>query len=208
MQGWAVGMELNTPIGNRIGHAVVRRTELLLSRERALLRDQERAILAEVSDAFSELDRAYELSRLNYNRIVAARLRLEGEQARYKFGEGVLQFVLDAQSRVADAEAEYFRSLVDYNLAVAKVHYAQGTLLDFVGVRLSEGPWSDAAYRSAAKSARRFKPRHLDYCITQPRPVTQEAYNQNVLPRTDAASSPSRPDEAPTEVPAEPLPLP
>jgi outer membrane protein TolC len=190
LQGWGLGLELSTPIGNRIGHAAVRQSELLLSRERALLREQERSILTEVSEAFNELDRAYEQSRYNYNRIIAARQRLSGEQSRYEFGQGVLQFVLDAQSRVADAEAEYFRSLIDYNLAVSKVHYAQGTLLDYAGVHLSEGPWSDAAYGSAARNAQRFKPRHLNYCITQPCPVSTGAFEQHVLPRMGMAGGP------------------
>jgi outer membrane protein TolC len=192
LQGWGLGLELSTPVGNRIGHAAVRVAELQLSRERALLREQERTILAQLSEAFNELDRAYEQSRFNYNRIVAARQRLAGEQTRYRFGDGVLQFVLDAQSRVADAEAEYYRSLVDYNLAVAKVHYSQGTLLDYAGVYLSEGPWSEAAYRSAAKNSLRFKPRHLNYCMTQPCPVAAGAFEQNILSRpADDGSIPS-----------------
>jgi hypothetical protein len=191
LQGWGLGLELSAPIGNRIGHAAVRQAELLLSRERALLREQERSILAELSEAFSETDRAYEQARYNYNRIIAARQRLSGEQTRYEFGQGVLQFVLDAQSRVADAEAEYFRSLVDYNLALAEVHYAQGTLLDYAGVHLSEGAWVPAAYASAARNAQRLKPRHLNYCITQPCPVSVGAFEQHVLPPTDDAAGPS-----------------
>jgi outer membrane protein TolC len=206
LQGWGLGLELSTPIGNRIGHAAVRQAELLLSRERALLREQERSILVEVSEAFSELDRAYEQSRYNYNRIIAARQRLSGEQTRYEFGQGVLQFVLDAQSRVADAEAEYFRSLVDYNLAVAEVHYAQGTLLDYAGVHLSEGAWSNAAYASAARNAQRLKPRHLNYCITQPCPVSVGPYEQHVLPPAGAAGMPSEsqmPTPASEDVPSD-----
>jgi outer membrane protein TolC len=183
LQGWGLGLEFSTPIGNRIGHAAVRQAELLLSRERALLREQERSVLTQVSEAFNELARAYEQSRNNYNRIIAARQRLSGEQTRYEFGQGVLQFVLDAQSRVADAEAEYFRSLIDYNLALAAIHQSQGTLLDFAGVQLSEGPWSSLAYASAARNATRLKPRHLNYCITEPCPVSTGAFPQQVLPR-------------------------
>ncbi len=56
LQGWGLGLELSTPIGNRIGHAAVRQAELSLSRERALLREQERGVLAELSEAFNELD--------------------------------------------------------------------------------------------------------------------------------------------------------
>ncbi|MCA9152551.1 MAG: TolC family protein, partial [Planctomycetales bacterium] len=183
LDGWQFGAQLSTPIGNRIGHAAVRNAELTLQRERALLREQERYVYAELSESFSELDRAYRQSRTNFNRVIAARQRLTSEVLLNQEGEGLLQFVLNAQSRLADAEAEYFRSLVDYNLAVAKVHFSQGTLLDYFGVTLTEGPWTEAAYQAGAKNSRRFKPRELSYCVTTPRPVGRGEYQQNVLPR-------------------------
>ncbi len=212
LEGWDLGLELQTPIGNRIGHVAVRNAELLLRRERALLREQERYIFAELSESFNELDRAYRLARNNFNLIVAARQRLEAERTRYEVGDGVLQFVLNAQSQVADAETEYFRALVDYNLAVAKIHFSQGTLLDYYGIQLSEGPWSQASYESSAENSRRFRRRHLDYCRTEPGTVSQGRYPQMVLPR-DAAEElpPGVPVEDPPSVaptPAEPQRLP
>ena len=122
----------------------------------------------ELSDAIAELDRAYHQSRVNYNRSVAAWERYRAEQFRLDKGVGVPQFVYEALSRVADADSEYYRSLVDYNLSAAWIHYSKGTLLDYVGVSLSEGPWTAEAYRSAAKESRRFAPRLLDYCVTEP----------------------------------------
>lgn len=186
LQGWDYGLQLSTPIGNRIGHVAVRNAELQLARERALLSEQERYVAKELSDSFADSDRAFRLAQINFNRAVSARQRLAGEQAKYELGETVLQFVLDAQSRVAESESEFFRSLVDYNLAVAKVHYAKGTYLDYIGVNLTEGPWSGRAHRSAAKEARRYTQRHFNYCIMQPCPVTTSAYRQNVLPRDGA----------------------
>ena len=76
-------------------------------------------------------------------------------------------------------------------------------MLDYVGVSLSEGPWSAQAYRSAAKESRRFAPRTLDYCITQPCPVSRGPYQQHVLPRTEAEIVPLPPA---TEVPLAPEP--
>jgi outer membrane protein TolC len=209
LDGWQFGVQLNTPIGNRIGHVAVRNAELQLQRERALLREQERYVFGELSESFNELDRSYRQARNNFNRIVAARQRLNAERTRYEVGDGVLQFVLNAQSRLADAEAEYFRSLVDYNLAVAKVHYSQGTLLDYLGVSLTEGPWSDAAYRSAAKESRRYKPRHFNYCVTRPGSVTRGPFPQAILPQdgeelipTPDDSVPIAPEDMPGQVPS------
>jgi outer membrane protein TolC len=210
LEGWEVGLQFSTPIGNRIGHTAVRNAELALQRDRAVLQEQERYVLVELSEAFSELQRAYRQARNNFNRVVSARQRLELEQARYDVGQTQLQFVFDAQSQLADAEAEFYRSLVDYNLAIAKVHYSQGTLLDYAGVELSEGAWSNASYASAAKNARRFKRRHIDYCIMTPGPMSRGAYPQQTLsaeggevipPGVDVPTSPQ-----PAPTPAEPMP--
>ncbi len=190
LQGWQLGLQLSTPVGNRIAHTAVRNAELALRRDRVLLEEQERGVSKELSDAFAELDRAYRLARMNFNRSVAARSRLRGEMDKYEIGQGLLQFVFDAQSRVADADSEFFRSLVDYNLAAAKVHYARGTFLDYMGVHLSEGAWSEEAYRSAAKESRRFAPRKLNYCVTQPCPVSDGDFPQQVLPRDEVEVEP------------------
>ena len=96
LDGWQLGVQLNTPIGNRIGHLAVRNAELQLQRERALLREQERYVYAELSGAFNAVDRSYRQARNNYNRVVAARQRLSAERTRYEVGDGVLQFVLNA----------------------------------------------------------------------------------------------------------------
>ncbi len=209
LQGWQTGLQLSTPIGNRIGHLAVRNAELALARERALLREQERYTYAELSESVSELARAFEQARLQFNRTVASRRRLKAEVARYELGDGELIFVLQAQSRVADADSEFFRALVDYNLAVAKVHFTRGTFLDYLGVNLSEGPWSDAAYRAAAKESRRFAPREFNYCVTQPGTVSRGPFPQDVLPDPVEEVIPTPVEEEAEPTPAEsPVPLP
>ena len=60
--------------------------------------------------------------------------------------------MLDAQRRLADAGSGYYRSVVDFNRAMADVHYARGTLLDYNGVFLNEGPWPAKAYSDANRS--------------------------------------------------------
>ena len=201
LQGWNLGLQLSTPIGNRIGHVAVRHAELQLVRDRAVLREQERRISMELSDAIAELDRAYHQSRVNYNRSVAAWERYQAEQFRLDKGVGVPQFVYEALSRVADADSEYYRSLVDYSLSTAWIHYSKGTLLDYVGVSLSEGPWTAEAYRSAAKESRRFAPRLLDYCVTTPCPVSRGPYQQQVLPRGEMELLPRPATGEPTVAP-------
>ena len=109
LEGWRFGLQLTTPIGRRQAHAAVRNSELLFARERAVLRNQEQAVATELSAAFAELDRAYSVTRSNYNRTIAARQRLDAAIAKYRAGEELLEFVINAQSRAFDADSEYYR---------------------------------------------------------------------------------------------------
>ena len=75
--------------------------------------------------------------------------------------------MLDAQRRLADAGSGYYRAVVDFNRALADVHYARGTLLDYDGVFLTEGPWPIAALRDAARQSSRTEPMDMNYCFSK-----------------------------------------
>jgi outer membrane protein TolC len=179
-QDWQLGVQYSTPVGNRQGHAAVRNAELSLARERARYRELELEILDDASRAFGEVDRAYAITRSTCNRIQAAHRQLEEVRKKYDAGTVAVDFLLDAQQRVAEADSLYHRSLVDYTVSLAKVNRARGTLLDYYDVSLAEGPWCDEAYASAAKQARRFLPRVLDYALMVPPPVSRGPYAQQV----------------------------
>jgi hypothetical protein len=217
LQGWQMGLEFNAPLGFRQGHAAVRHAELQLARERAVLAEQQRIVVNQLSSAFAEMDRAMMVSKANYNRSWAARQRASTARAKYELGNQLLEIVLDAEALVTEADSEFYRSIVQYTQAVSDMHLARGTYLDYVGVYLAEGPWADETYRAAVKQARRFTPRHLsDICCVAPGDVSQGAYPQRVPdfvevptealgPPSDGALVPGLPGEMPVE-PLEPSP--
>lgn len=171
-QEWQLGLQLNTQVGNRIGHTAVRNAELQLARERARYREVERQVVSDASGAFAELDRDYVAVRLSFDRAEATHQQLDEIRKKY-IGQWVpLQFVLDAQARATEADSAYYRALVDYAQAVAGLHRARGTLLEYYEVCLAEGPWRPEAYLSAMKQARRFAPKLLNYTFVSPPPVT------------------------------------
>ena len=45
------------------------------------------------------------------------------------------------QRRRAEAESSYARALVDYSRSISQLHYRKGSLLEYNGVFLAEGPW-------------------------------------------------------------------
>ena len=55
------------------------------------------------------------------------------------------------ESVLAEDEAQYYRSRVEYAVGLKNVHFEKGTLLDYLGVACAEGPWPDEAYDDAAR---------------------------------------------------------
>ena len=152
-QGWTVGAELSMPLGFRRAHAGVTNAEFRLAREVAILRQQEEEVTLDLSNAIADVQRAFAVVETNYNRRLAAKQQLVAVQAAYDADTAgaELDEVLDAQRRLADAETNYYRSLVEYASAIKNVHFEKGSLLDYNGIYLEEGPWPHKAYHDAAK---------------------------------------------------------
>lgn len=182
LQDWLVGVELKSPIGRRLGHAAVRNAELKLSREKALLREQEHQIAHELDAAFSELQRAYVVSRANFNRQLAARQRAVAMRDKYRMGKAILEFVENAERRASEAESDFVWSLVSYNIALANVHYSRGSYLEFLGVHLTESPWLAGAYETAERNARRTRRKPMDYRLDKVAPVSAGPHLQQTGP--------------------------
>ncbi|MCA9175610.1 MAG: TolC family protein [Planctomycetales bacterium] len=187
LQGGQIGVELSRPVGNRIGHTAVQHAQLQLRRQRDIHREQSLRVEHEVSHAYGQLARSYQLTRTNYNRSQAAIRQWSAISRKYEAGvqepgapEILLENVLAAQSRAVVATTAYHRSLVDYNQALMSVHLAKGTLLDYHQVYLSEGPHSPAAMTSAHRTASRLVPRELP-CLQIPAPIESGPYEQRHL---------------------------
>jgi hypothetical protein len=180
-QEWQLGFELNVPIGGREGHVAERNAELLLARERAILRDQQREIVHEAADAVAEVDRSYTVLQTSYNRLAANRDQLGAVQAAYEADKAPLDLFLDAQRRVADAETDYFLNRTRYTLSTKNMHFVKGTLLDYDGVHLAEGPWPEEAYVDAARrEASRGAPKPLNYASSLAPVVSKGPFPQNI----------------------------
>ncbi len=179
-QEWQLGFELNMPIGFRAAHVATRNAELQLARERAILRDQQREIMGEAADAISELDRAYVVLQTSYNRLAANHDQLGSVQAAYENDKVPLDLYLDAQRRVSEAEIDYHLNRVRYTIATKNVHFVKGTLLDYDGVNLAEGPWPcDAQEDAARREALRGKPKPLNYASSRAPLVAVGPFDQN-----------------------------
>jgi outer membrane protein TolC len=179
-QEWQLGVQMTMPIGFRRQLSQVRFYQLQLARERALYKEQELEVTHQLGDAIRNLVNNYNLTQTNFNRRVAAEKEVEAVLAAYQANTVTLDTLLDAQRRRADAEIAYYRSLVDYNRGIMQVHYRKGSLLDYDGVRLAEGPWPKKAYFDALRLARqRDASLYLDYGMTLPNVISRGPINQN-----------------------------
>ena len=80
------GVTFAMPLGNRVGKTAIRNAELQLARERAVLCEQEKQVVHELSSAMTELDRAFALMNTNYQRRLAAEQQLAAVTRKYQAG--------------------------------------------------------------------------------------------------------------------------
>jgi len=138
LQEWEVGVDVSVPIGFRNQHAAQRHAELSLSREVAILREQERQVIFGLSSAMGELARANRVRTANLNRLEAANEQFEAIQNIWREQDTTIDLVLEAQRRVIEAKLQYFQTQVEYMLAIKAIHFEEGTLFAYHNVALSE----------------------------------------------------------------------
>jgi outer membrane protein TolC len=225
-QEWQAGAQFLMPLGFRRELATVRHHQLQLARERARLQDEELEASHALVEAVRNVDTNFALAQTNFNRRVAAERQVDAVQAAYDAGTVTLDQLLDAQRRRAEAESSYARAIVDYNRSISQLHYRKGSLLEYNGVFLAEGPWPGKAYFDAHRRARqRDASLYLDYGHSRPAVFSRGTITQNFesigadaratqLPArdpatkeaADAAKAPPAPGTKPTQEPRPGLP--
>ena len=162
------------PIGFRKELATVRHYQLQLAKERAKLQDEELEISHQLADAVRQLKLNYELTQTNFNRTLAAERQVEAVQAAFEAETVTLDQLLEAQRRRAEAQASFFRTLLDYQRSIIMVHYRKGSLLEYNNVYLTEGPWPAKAKFDAHRLARqRDAAWYINYGFTRPEVLSQ-----------------------------------
>jgi outer membrane protein TolC len=175
-QEWQAGVEWSRPVGLRQAGAAVSNAQFNLARERALLEETELRISHDLSTASRSVARAFALMEANYNRQLSDRQQVTALQARYEGGLDNINFLLQAQQQLATSQSAYFRSLVDYQLALRDFNREKGSLLSYNQVGMSEGPWEAEAYEDAEERGRFFAPRTRGN-VSAPSPITSGGFD-------------------------------
>ncbi len=194
-QEWQSGVELSYPVGLRAASNAIANAQWNLTREQALLREQELRISHDLSNASRQIDRAYQLLQTNYNRQDADRLQTEVLRDRYRAGLTNIGFLLSAQQQLAISTSAYFRSLVDYQLALRDMHREKGSLLNYSQIALSESEWAAPAYQDAYLRGQYFTPLSNPETVSYPPASASGVFNP----------AEERPQMAPPTATAEPV---
>ncbi|EMI21009.1 outer membrane efflux protein [Rhodopirellula maiorica SM1] len=205
-QEWQAGLEMQFPVGLRAASAAVAHANLNLRRERAVLAETELRISHDLADAGRQIMLTHQLLETNYNRYLADQRQVDVLRRRYRDGTDNINFLLQAQRQVVTSEADFYRALAAYNLAIRDFHRQKGSLLAYNQVQLTEGQWAAGAYQDAHELGRHLTPRLNPSDVEMPAPLTSGAFDPSApqmqsfmnAPATDAMleSSP-QPVESP-----------
>jgi len=207
-QEWQMGLNLNIPLGYRQAYAAVRNAELQVAREKAILKEQELRVVHDLTAAVRELERAYQLTRTNFNRLLAAYQEVKSVRDEVEVGTLTLDVLLQAQRRLSESISDYYRSLVEHNLAIKGVHFEKGTLLEYNGIALAEAEWSPKAYADARRNSQRLVETRLNYRYAPRYQLSQGVFEQQTSPEDVAPPAATPPvddvDKAPEIAPPPP----
>lgn len=127
--GYGGQLTLTLPIRNRgaqaqLGNALVSREHDLYS-----ARQVRELITRQVRDAVEQLETAEVSLDAAMKSVDLAEKSLAADQRKYELGAETNFYVLDSQSRLAQAELALLQARVGYQLAQASIQHAEGTLL-------------------------------------------------------------------------------
>lgn len=134
-----VGVSVDYPIGLRQASAAVRHAQLQLAREQSMLNELERQVVYGVSNAITEIDRAYVVLQSALNRENAARKQYEilVSESQTPIRQFNYNALLDAEQRFAEASSAANRARIQYALATKNINFEMGSLLAYYNIHLA-----------------------------------------------------------------------
>ncbi len=133
---WTFGASFSMPIGNMAARAQLRRASSELSQSIDEQKNAKSIIIAEVKTAVKSLDLLVQEIPQSRRAAEAAIKVVEGERARFELNQVGNRDLLQAQDLLAVSERNRIQTMIRYNIAIARLLAAEGTLLEKMGIRL------------------------------------------------------------------------
>lgn len=126
---WTAGVSANIPLGNErakanVQEAIMRRLQRLSTKDARRL-----AIRQETLGAIDNAQAAWQRILASRQSVLAAARTYQAEQRQFDAGSRTSTDVLDAATRLAEAQSSEIRAIADYQIAQVDLAFATGTIL-------------------------------------------------------------------------------
>lgn len=143
-----IGVELEVPIGNRGPKAATKRAKLQYEQQVSALKSTFEKIILDVNLVVRALQTAYDQILPSYEAAEAREREVQSIVARAERKDiNTLTTELNARQSLAAARRAMLDSMVNYNIAIADLERAKGTLLQFHNVIIPDDKTDDAEVR-------------------------------------------------------------
>lgn len=140
---WTLGVDAEFPWGNEAAKSRLRQTMLQRLADMATRDSREQTIRQEVLNAIDQIDTTWQRILAARQSVVASTRTFQGEQRQFDVGRSTSTNVLDASTRLAEAQLAEARALADYQIAQVDLAFATGTLLGADKVSWEPAPAPD-----------------------------------------------------------------
>lgn len=139
-EDWSIGLTAEVPFGNEAAKSRVRRAVLQRLQRLATREARELAIRQEVLNAVDEIEAGWQRILAARQSVILNARALQAEQRQFDVGAGTSTNVLDASTRLAEAQLAEIQAVVDYQVAQVDLAFATGTLLGAARVDFADAP--------------------------------------------------------------------
>jgi outer membrane protein len=126
---WSLGASLDMPLGNEAARARLRQGVLTRLQRLATREAREWLVRQEVHDAADRIEAGWQRILATRQATILATRALAAEQRQFDVGLSTSTFVLDAATRLAEAQLAEIRAVTDYQVAQVELAQATGFLL-------------------------------------------------------------------------------
>ncbi len=156
---WQIGLTFSMPLGFRQAAAEVDAAELRLDRDHAQLSQSIHATVHQLAEILRDIDSSAQELKFSEQRLKNSRIWAEkaGERARRDQAGDEISFAqnlyIQALESLRNAIFDNGRVLSRYNIALARLEEAKGTLLQSRGIVMAEDPTTRVRFRKPCRQS-------------------------------------------------------
>lgn len=126
---WSVGLSAEIPLGNEAARSAVRRAILTRVQRLSTKEAREQSIRQEVLNSIDTSEAAWQRVIAARQSVILNTRALQAEQRQFDVGASTSTNVLDAATRLAEAQLQEINAITDYQISQVDLAFATGTLL-------------------------------------------------------------------------------